>query len=94
MYKISFYYDRDHIVGVTKGKGIPVGTHAEVVTPLGEVLVGSAWCHEEDNPVKEVGRKIALTRAVESLPFEERRKVWITYFSRGAALPFCEEEKP
>lgn len=72
---IEFRYDRDEA-------GAPLDTTAIVQFADGRNLLGKAWCHESDNPCKEVGRKLALQRAIEDLPREEREKVWQHYFSR------------
>lgn len=43
---------------------------------------GSAFCSVEDNFNKAIGRKLALTRALEGSKFskEERTAIWETYF--------------
>lgn len=50
-----------------------------------EAFVGVAACVEGDNFNKEVGRKIALTRALKKaeIPKPVRADIWIAYFSRG-----------
>jgi hypothetical protein len=78
MCKIDFAYQRENYT--TK----PIVTQAEVTLADGTVLVGQAVCHELDNPVKEVGRKLALARAIASLPYLERKEVWNQYFLRFA----------
>ena len=77
MYKIEFEYDRDE-------QDRPIITHAMVLNEHRHVVgkVGEAICHDLDNPVKEVGRKLALARAIHDLPLEERKIVWKEYFSR------------
>lgn len=46
--------------------------------------VGSAFCVPEDQFVKDVGRRISLTRALSDsgLDKEARRIIWATYLSR------------
>jgi len=46
------------------------------------VTVGNASCAINDCFCKETGRKIALTRAVSTLPKSERKKVWEAYLNR------------
>lgn len=50
-------------------------------------FAGVAACVVGDNFNKEVGRKIALTRALKKadLPKDVRADVWIAYFNRGNA---------
>lgn len=45
---------------------------------------GYSLLHESDKKryVKEIGRKISLTRAIEALPKEERAEIWRIYFGR------------
>lgn len=53
-----------------------------VVSPIGVYYTADAICHPDDSFNKETGRKIALTRAIKSLPKDERRKIWEAYFKR------------
>lgn len=77
MYEIEFAYQRENYTNK------PIVTTASVTLPDGKsTLFGQAVCHEFDNPVKEVGRKLALARAIASLPQAERKKVWKVYFER------------
>lgn len=50
-------------------------------------FAGIAACVVGDNFNKEVGRKIALTRALKKagLPKDVRADVWIAYFDRGTS---------
>lgn len=41
-----------------------------------------AWCNPEDAFVKDVGRKISLTRAIKEFPREVRAKIWEAYLNR------------
>lgn len=41
-----------------------------------------AWCNPEDAFVKDVGRKISLTRAIKDFPREVRAKIWEAYLNR------------
>ena len=45
--------------------------------------VGNASCTINDCFCKETGRKIALARAVSTLPKPERKKVWKAYLNRA-----------
>lgn len=56
------------------------------LTVNNENFTGIAACVVGDNFNKEIGRKIALTRAVQKagLPKEVRADIWIAYFDRGA----------
>ncbi len=53
------------------------------------VSSGEASCSFRDKFSKEVGRKVSLTRAIESLnlPKQERRIIWETYHSRKTTDP-------
>lgn len=44
-------------------------------------LWGLAECHPSDNFNKARGRKLALKRAIASLPREERGQIWKAYFA-------------
>ena len=48
------------------------------------LLVGTAYLAEEDQYVKEIGRKISLSRALEHSSFtkDERAKIWECYLNR------------
>ncbi len=50
------------------------------------VITGISRCSKRDNFEKEVGRKLALKRALESSPFnkEERSAIWEVYETRKA----------
>ena len=45
--------------------------------------MGNASCTINDCFCKETGRKIALARAVSTLPKPERKKVWKAYLNRA-----------
>lgn len=47
------------------------------------IAQGFAACSELDNFSKEAGRKLALTRALRSLPRADRREIWARYFARS-----------
>ena len=80
MYEIEFEYQRE------EGTNKPVVTQCEVrYSPEGAVLYGQAVLHKLDNPVKEIGRKLALARAITSLSEVERLKVWNVDFARRRA---------
>ena len=40
-----------------------------------------ALCHPNDQFNKAKGRKLALARAIESLPRAERKQIWAAYFA-------------
>ena len=54
--------------------------------PEGE-FVGEAYCSKLDVFNKEVGRKIALARALNNAKFDRnvRKQIWQTYFARKAS---------
>lgn len=58
---------------------------------------GSSRCAPQDRFDAEVGRRIALSRALRPLPRETRRSYWALYFSRSprflAELRRCTETK-
>jgi hypothetical protein len=49
-----------------------------------DIGVGAAFCVAEDQFNKEIGRRIALTRALSNSKLEKdaRRQVWEAYFGR------------
>lgn len=42
---------------------------------------GDAWCSLKDPFIRSVGRKLALSRAVEGMPKDMRTKIWDKYWS-------------
>jgi hypothetical protein len=46
------------------------------------LFVGKSVCSSRDRFCKETGRKVALTRAIASLPRETRKQIWEDYFNR------------
>ena len=44
-----------------------------------KLCVGVAHCSEQDAFVRKIGRKLALTRALKSMPREFRRQAWAAY---------------
>lgn len=74
--KIFFQYQRDEY------DRAPIVTDAYVEMEDGILLHGQSCCHDDDMPVKDVGRKIALARAITDLPYEQRKMVWDRYFRR------------
>ena len=62
-----------------------VRTECYIVDHDAELVLasGAADVHPNDNPVKNVGRKISMTRALRNYPFtpEERKLFWEAYFS-------------
>lgn len=57
--------------GVCKAKGCAFLLHPHV---------GSCHCHPNDQFSKKAGRKIALGRALQSVPRELRQPIWEAYF--------------
>lgn len=43
-------------------------------------LFGEAECHPLDNFDRRIGRRLALTRAIEELPRETRKEIWQEYW--------------
>ena len=57
-------------------------TRAEISKPQGHVFdEGEAHCNPSDQFNKAKGRKLALARAIESLPRAERKQIWAAYFA-------------
>lgn len=76
-YKYS-KYEADTILTFLK-----VRTEARIRREDGAIIaLGSAQRSLKDQFNKETGRKIALTRALASLPKEDRRLAWEAYFGR------------
>ena len=46
-------------------------------------MIGTSKAAKVDKWDKAVGRKLSLTRAVEGLPKEDRKRVWDAYFNRS-----------
>lgn len=67
-FKISFAHSHEggHTTTAQVFEVLSGGKGEEIVLHLGE---GSAYCHPSDNFNKEAGRKIALERALQSIPF-------------------------
>jgi len=59
----------------------PVSTICTVTLDNGDTCQGVANVHPLDVCIKEVGRRVALKHAIESLDRETRRKVWCSYWS-------------
>lgn len=62
----------------------PKSTEVKVVNQAGQTAIGIARCSKKDNFCKEVGRKLALKRAISQLTLtkEERTKLWKDYQNR------------
>jgi len=82
--RIQFKHDR----GPRNGEGNRIITATTRCILLdskdNDISVGSAFCLDGDQFNKEIGRRLALTRAVASsgLNKEDRRTIWNTYFGR------------
>lgn len=86
-YRISFEYLRTAPTKVCK-KGHPIGVACAVeVDSIEDVYIGYSYCHPKDQFNKITGRKMALTRAIEDLPREERREIWEVYHGSGRSIP-------
>lgn len=71
----------------SKGRviNVPFATTARVFDGEGKLLtMGTAQCGAKDLYKKEIGRKISLSRAINSLSLqkEERTKIWRDYHER------------
>ena len=56
-------------------------TIANVSYPDGNLVSSTAYCNPSDQFNKAKGRKLALARAIESLPRAERKQIWAAYFA-------------
>lgn len=54
-------------------------TTCTLIDDAGILNTASAYCSENDQFNKATGRKVALKRAVQYLPKEERTKIWKEY---------------
>ena len=52
---------------------------------VASLAMGGARCSPGDKFCKEVGRKVALARAIRSLPREVRTSIWAAYHGRKGA---------
>ena len=66
-----------------KDQGGPVVTICRI-WPEGprKTLAGEAHCGPGDRPSYEIGRKLALTRALAGAPKDFRRAIWQAYLGR------------
>lgn len=62
---------------------VKVITECRLILPDGSEFAdsGFAACSMGDNFNRNLGRKLALTRAVKDLPKEQRRTIWNAYHS-------------
>lgn len=79
----SFSHKRDVNFAIRDDKVITDVTECDLLVN-GAEFSGLAACSAEDKFTKEVGRKVALTRALynASLPKYARTEVWNRYFNR------------
>lgn len=80
--KIFFTYQREHVDFHGNEYGPPIGTDCTVVMDDGTELHGAAWCHDDDQPNKAYGRKLALKRAIAKLPKKQRVLIWMHYWEK------------
>ncbi len=60
------------------------GVHTQCEVEVdGEHLVGYARLSPHDNHNRKIGRKVALTRALEVLPRKQRAEIWQQVWARG-----------
>lgn len=93
MIRIRFFYEKkEHYTPQSLGNygytyhpyQVEVEVELSPEFPEGEAtLLGEAICHPKDNFCKEVGRKLALARAIKGLPRASRMLVWDAYFKRA-----------
>lgn len=99
LWKVTFQYIPNR--EACKAQGGPNVTHC-MVTPYGVfqgeggpkvgILAGSAMRTQEDKPSYEIGRKVALKRALATAPREFRAAIWAAYLGRKKAKPTEQEE--
>lgn len=53
-----------------------------VITKVGNKFVGVAKCHPQDDFYAYIGRKVSLTKAIETLNKPSRKMVWDFYFKK------------
>ena len=86
-YEIVFAYwtSADDDGGPVRRVGCSLGQNAVIGGVKASVVAnqGTARCHPNDNFSKEIGRKLALTRALAGFSKAERAAVWAVYLSRG-----------
>lgn len=83
-YRISFeYMRREDPKGISK-KGFPHGVICAVEIDGDEnIYLGYSYCNPLDQFNRVTGRKLALTRAIEEMPRDERKAIWDAYFGRS-----------
>ena len=81
IYNIAFQHDKDH-------KWTTAEIHEPTDTGVDYVWVGVTECSPKDTYNKILGRKIALSRAMENADFpkEVRTKIWNALKERGMSL--------
>lgn len=81
-WKVTFVYTPTK--GACAGQGGPNITHCVIWADVvgGHKLEGWAWRSAADKPSYEIGRKVALTRALEGTDKEFRTAVWKAYLGR------------
>ncbi len=74
-YEISFKYDRS-------AGGTICWIHIPLAIGTIYTHAGGSRCHVGDNFCREIGRKLALARAVKGEPKDFRRAAWQAYLGR------------
>ena len=80
-YHVRFSHGTEAIVGNNKPIYTRQYTTASVSFPDSNQVTATAYCNPSDQFNKAKGRKLALARAIESLPRAERGQIWAAYFA-------------
>jgi hypothetical protein len=72
----AFYYSHDGQLLLTKGVTI-----CKLNFEDGSTIVGKAFCGMKDTFNANKGRKVALMKALQSIPRSDRAQFWNEYFS-------------
>lgn len=83
-YYVEFQYDSTPVADSSRTYR---HTTAKVYGPNDDLIsIGHAMCVPHDNFSRRIGRKMALTRALENFDRPLRRAVWRDYLSSGARV--------
>ena len=83
--RIQFRHDREPHAEDLRGERFQVITTCYLVDENdNDIGIGRAFCVAEDQFRKELGRRIALTRALSDTDLDKsaRRSIWDAYFGR------------